>query len=1676
VKQTRPLDFAKDSARVRNFGHFADRPHRLGLAAMSAVLVVSSCLVATPAAARPAAVNASFGWGYNFAGQLGDGTTADQASPDPITMPDGVATTAVSAGDSHSLAVGTDGNVYAWGDNSFGELGDGTSTDHSTPELIALPAGVTATAVSAGELFSLAIGSGNIYAWGINSSGQLGDGTTTSQLSPERIALPGGVTATAVSADSDFSLALGSDGHAYAWGDNTYGELGDGTGADHFTPEPISLPGGVNATAVSAGADSALALGSDGHVYAWGQNSSGQLGDGTTTSRDTPEEISLPGGVTATAVSAGNQFSLALGSDGNIYAWGDNISGQLGDGTTTSRDTPEEISLPGGVSATAVSAGDEFSLAVGSDGSVYAWGNNSDGQLGDGSTASRDTPEKISLPGGVAPTSVSAGASFSLASGSSALAAPHFTVASPALTAAAGSTLTYTFTALGNPAPAYALSSGAPSWLSIDATSGQLAGVVPAGLTSFSYSVTATNSLGSATAGPFTVTVQDSVTVSGSVSDNAGHPVDGAVIDACVTTGGICDTATTTPAGAFDVSALAGTTITLTAYPPPNLALSTDTTSAMTVPAGGLPGEVIILQQGNFVLPQGLLLNGSSKPELNWEDPATATVTGCPDGLATVGVAGQDAQPDIAVLQETPPGSGSYSGVIPPVYPVHGPSEIESSVSCPPQSELFPSLGPSTGGTAVIVTGAGFTGATGVSFGSTPAASYTVLSDQAIQASAPPGTGTVPVTVYHGAGPGGGVVTGQYTYVALQSVSPANGPAAGGTWVVIDGTGLLSATSVLFGQASAQFVQLSATQIEAMSPPGQGTQDITVTTLYGGTTPVTPADQFTYGAGAPGPGRSSPPGPVTVPRSPPPPVRPATDPVVAPAFSSPVPQGATGAGSDIGLRILQFIYQNAPTLLSNFKNIERQAQLATAALNPNCENNQQALVDAIKIAVNPYIRAAIAADLPAIEAFVAAAFSETGPADILIIYALTPLAVNWFVSEWVGFVIKVDVIAALGDCNEPKLTPPIPPPPPPPPGGTGGTGGGCSLGCNFAPDAYIDPSGTVLDTNGSPISGATATILRSDADTGPFAPVNIAAPGIEPAVNPETTTQDGAFHWDVDSGFYEVQATAPGCADPGHPAQPAATIGPYPVPPPQVGLAITLTCPGQAPPPVPSVASLSQSTGPPGGGTAVTVLGSGFTPSSQVRFGPRAARRVTYLSPQALTVISPPGTGPADVIVRTAGGSSATTAAGQFFYGVPPAITRLSLRTGAATGGTKVTISGTGFTGTTAVGFGTRPALSFVVESGTKIQATAPPEKAGTIDVEVVNRLGASAPTAADHFTYRDVPATGVLYGVAATSARSAIAVGQAASGQTLIMGWNGKAWKHQASPTPPGGGAFYAVAATSARSAWAVGGSGNRPYPTEIAHWNGTAWKHVRSPAVGGTLLAVTATSARNAWAVGCAGDCSSSTADLKTLILHWNGTAWKRVPSPSPGPGSILDSVTAISGRNAWAVGCASHCLTSSARPATLILHWNGSAWKRVPSPAPAKVGALTGVTATSARNAWTVGCAGYCFGPGATPGTLILHWNGTTWKRIPSPSPAGGSLLSGITATSARDAWAVGTTRTSSSTLTLRWHGTSWLQVPSPTPAPGGELTAVAASSARNAWAVGENDDGNLILQHWNGTAWK
>jgi hypothetical protein len=329
----------------------------------------------------------------------------------------------------------------------------------------------------------------------------------------------------------------------------------------------------------------------------------------------------------------------------------------------------------------------------------------------------------------------------------------------------------------------------------------------------------------------------------------------------------------------------------------------------------------------------------------------------------------------------------------------------------------------------------------------------------------------------------------------------------------------------------------------------------------------------------------------------------------------------------------------------------------------------------------------------------------------------------------------------------------------------------------------------------------------------------------------------------------------------------------------------------------------------------------------------------------------------------------------------------------------------------------------------------------------------------------------GNFSGVAATSVGNAWAVGSDDKGKTLIVHWNGTAWKRVPSPSLGGYASLSGVAATSATDAWAVGFGGRGK--TLIVHWNGTTWKRVPSPSFGrySALSGVTATSATNAWAVGGA-DAG------KTLILHWNGTAWSRVPNLSLK--GAFQAVTATSATNAWAVGYAGSPGGTGA-PGTnrpMIMHWNGTAWQRVPTHLAPGLGNLRGVAATSAGNVWAVGCTG-CFAVGAGD-PLIERWNGTAWKQVPAPSPVSLAGLYGVAATSATNAWAVGTPGGGPGHTTgiVHWNGTTWKPVPSPNPGGQVHVFGVAATSARDAWAAGETEATTPfkgVISHWNGSAW-
>jgi hypothetical protein len=339
-------------------------------------------------------------------------------------------------------------------------------------------------------------------------------------------------------------------------------------------------------------------------------------------------------------------------------------------------------------------------------------------------------------------------------------------------------------------------------------------------------------------------------------------------------------------------------------------------------------------------------------------------------------------------------------------------------------------------------------------------------------------------------------------------------------------------------------------------------------------------------------------------------------------------------------------------------------------------------------------------------------------------------------------------------------------------------------------------------------------------------------------------------------------------------------------------------------------------------------------------------------------------------------------------------------------------------------------------------------------------------------------PSNGRFYAVAALSATDAWAVGLHPG--ALIAHWDGTSWTQSYTSN---GGFFFGVGAGAPDDVWAAGGTNWFHAKTMINHWNGTAWARVRtpSPAPASYFRGVAATSATDAWAVGVTGSSpgSTSTTRNKTLIEHWNGTAWTRVPSPSPRRISVLDGVAATSPTNAWAVGWTERNATPRHLRA-LILHWDGTSWTQVPVPgAPHTSTYLSGVAATSATDAWAVG-RDHASGD---PKTYIVHWDGTSWTQVPSPSPKPGGNLEAVTALSPTDAWATGmsiakgSTCTRCRTLTEHWDGTAWRIVPSPSQPRVylNDLLGVAATAGDDVWAVGTIGYNATLIEHWDGTAW-
>jgi alpha-tubulin suppressor-like RCC1 family protein len=323
--------------------------------------------------------------GANASGQLGRTAPNPSLQIAPIDAPP--MAQAVSGRD-HNYAVDPQGTVWAWGENGYSQVGDGSTVDRTKPVMLGLT-GVRS--VASGHYHGMAVKQdGTLWTWGYGTLGQLGLGTKANRSVPTRVASLTAVESAAAGRDMSYAVVAG--GIAYGWGANSNGEVGDGSRVERLTP--VRLLGLPAVTEIAGGRNHGLAIDTNGSVWAWGDNVYGQVGDGTTTDRPTPRVV-LAGPVVH--VAAGAQHSAALMADGRVFVWGRGYRGQLGLGSTSTRLTPTQV--PGVSGVTEIGGARDNTYAVRADGRVWSWGANTSGQVGDGTTTMRTSPVLLAQTG-----------------------------------------------------------------------------------------------------------------------------------------------------------------------------------------------------------------------------------------------------------------------------------------------------------------------------------------------------------------------------------------------------------------------------------------------------------------------------------------------------------------------------------------------------------------------------------------------------------------------------------------------------------------------------------------------------------------------------------------------------------------------------------------------------------------------------------------------------------------------------------------------------------------------------------------------------------------------------------------------------------------------------------------------------------------------------------------------------------------------------------------------------------------------------------------------------------------------------------------------------------------------------------------------------------------------------
>ncbi|HET7013097.1 MAG TPA: hypothetical protein VFI65_04265 [Streptosporangiaceae bacterium] len=375
-----------------------------GISVGACVAMTAGPLLSLPATAadRPGSARAGhagplLAWGDNQFGELGDGTVMSESAPIAVNPPHDLRVVSARAS-AFAVAVTASGQVWAWGRGTSGELGNGAMKTRHRPVMVKLPAGVKVKTARVGFAFAVAVTTdGRVLTWGDGSAGDLGTGKCKPSDVPVFAALPKGAKVTSIAAGAEGVVALTSAGQVLTWGANFAGQLGTG-GTRKFSckPVPAKLPKGAGVKGVAAGVDSRYAITSTGSLLAWG---GGVLGTAKKANPALPAPVVLPKGVKVVAASAGLMDSMALTSTGRVLAWGLNEAGELGNGTFKRSQTPVFAHFPANVRIVAISSGRQHCLALSKAGKVYAWGDDNAGQLGDGGNMPRNLPFKVPVPG-----------------------------------------------------------------------------------------------------------------------------------------------------------------------------------------------------------------------------------------------------------------------------------------------------------------------------------------------------------------------------------------------------------------------------------------------------------------------------------------------------------------------------------------------------------------------------------------------------------------------------------------------------------------------------------------------------------------------------------------------------------------------------------------------------------------------------------------------------------------------------------------------------------------------------------------------------------------------------------------------------------------------------------------------------------------------------------------------------------------------------------------------------------------------------------------------------------------------------------------------------------------------------------------------------------------------------